>query len=118
MRVAIADAYGNANGHLHSDGNGDSDRHVHAYRNSYRNSNSHGDGNSHSYSNGNCDRTAAAYTHATASSDAAATPLALSRITGTRENQLASSQLQSCSKSLTNAVRVPYKGGGLHLEVS
>ena|SRR5206468_3492443 len=116
MRVAIADAYGNANGHLHSDGNGDSDRHVHAYRNSYRNSNSHGDGNSHS--NGNCDRTAAAYTHATASSDAAATPLALSRITGTRENQLASSQLQSCSKSLTNAVRVPYKGGGLHLEVS
>ena len=48
-----------------------------------------------------------AYTHATASSDAAATPLALSRITGTRENQLASSQLQSCSKSLTNAGRAP-----------
>ena len=80
--------------------------------NSYRYRNSYRDGN------GNCDHIAAAYAHATASADAAATSLALSGIRGTRENQLASSQLQSCSKSLTNAARVLYKGGGLHLEVS
>jgi len=113
LRVTIADAYGNADGHIHSDGNGDSDRHIHAYRdsNSHRDSYSNGNCNGDAYSYGNCDRTAEAYAHATASADAAATSLVLSGIKGTRENQPASSQLQSCSKSLTKAARVLYKGG-------
>lgn len=110
MRVPIADTNGNSYCNCH----GDSDRHVHAYRNSYRDGNSHGDGNSYRDSNthGNryCDRTAAAYAHATASAYTAATSLALSGIKGTRENQPASSQLQSCSKSLTTAGPSPYKG--------
>ena len=37
---------------------------------------------------------------------------------GTRENELASSQLQIYSKSLTNSGRALYKGVGLHLKVS
>ena len=104
-------SYGDSNGHVHSDGNGDSDRHGHGYRNS------HAYGNCHADSNSNADRdaVAAAYTHATASAYTGASSLVLSGIKGTREKQLAGSQLQSCSKSLTTAGRVPYKGIGLHL---
>ena len=63
-RLRKPHAYGNANGHVHSDGNGDSDRRVHAYRNSYGYSycDSHPDSNS----NADRDAVAAAYTYATA----------------------------------------------------
>ena len=45
-------------------------------------------------SNSNSDRTAAAYTDATATADTAASPLACCGFEGTRENELASSQLE------------------------
>jgi len=101
-------AYGNANGdgHIHSDGDCDGNSHIHAdsdcHGNSYAytDSNAHGDGDIYcngygdcdSHSNGYSDRTAAAYTDATATTDTAASSLALFRLRGTRENELASSQ--------------------------
>jgi hypothetical protein len=102
-------AYGDANGysHIHSDGNSDGNGHIYsdgdcdrngdcdgAFANTdgncHRNVDSDGDGNC--YSNGDRDRTATAYTDATASTLTDATGLAFFGITGTRENDLASSQ--------------------------
>ena len=101
-------AYGNANGngHIHSDSNchgnsyaytdsnADCDGHIHADSDCHGNSYAYTDSNADCDSNSNSDRTAAAYTNATASADTAASPLACCGIRGTRENELASSQLQ------------------------
>jgi hypothetical protein len=117
-------AYGDSNCHIHSDRNADRDSYIYAYRNGNTDGNIHANGygncHRHSYSNrdGYCDCKPAAYAHATASAYTAASSLALFGIRGTRETKLVSSQLQSCSKSLTNAGRPLYKGVGLHLEVS
>jgi len=54
--------------------------------------NTYGIVDSNSYSNSYSDRTAAAFTDATATTDTAASSLALFRLRGTRENELASSQ--------------------------
>jgi hypothetical protein len=101
----VLNNYSDCHGHIHTNAYGDS--YIYAY----------------GYSHGNCDSNAdrdavaAAYTYATASADTAASALALSGIEETREKQLASSQLQIYSKSLTNEGRALYKEGGLHLEV-
>jgi len=103
-------ANGNANGdgHLHSDRDCDSNGHIHADSNCHGNSYAYTDSNAdcdsyiYGYGYGDCDshsnsysysdRTAAAFTDATATTDTAASSLALFRLRGTRENELASSQ--------------------------
>ena len=79
-----------ANAHIHSDGDSDGNSHIHADGDSNGNAYANSDGNS--YSDGDCDRTASAYTDATASTITDSTPLAFFGITGTRENELASSR--------------------------
>src|SRR6476620_486077 len=89
MRNSESDAYGESNSYIHADSN------------SYVYSDSDCDGNCHIHSDGDrysncdsyCDRIAAAYTDAAASADTAASPLALFRLRGTRENELASSRI-------------------------
>jgi hypothetical protein len=105
-----ADSNRNRNSYGHSYGyrNSDSDCNCHIYANSY--SYGYGNGYCHGNSNANCNCIAAAYTHATASAHTGASSLALFGIRGTRQNELASSQVQRCSKSLTNAGRAIYKG--------
>ena len=93
-------AYSDCHGHIHTNAYGDS--YIYAYGYSH--------GNCDSNSNADRDAVAAAYTYATASAYTTASALALFGIRGTREKQLASSQLQSCSKSLTDAGRALYKG--------
>ncbi len=101
-------AYGNANGdaHIHSDSDCDGNCHIHTDgdsdgdSNAYTDSNGDSDGNiySYGYSYSNChsysDHTAAAFTDAATTADTAASSLALFGITGTRENELASSQFR------------------------
>jgi hypothetical protein len=93
---ADSDCHGNC--HIHSDSDRDGNRYIHSdsdcdgnvYADCNCNCNSYS--YSYSYSYSNCDRIAAVYTDATATTDAAASSLALFRLRGTRENELASSQ--------------------------
>ena len=91
MRQSNTDrsAYGNPNCDGISDGN--SDIHPDGDCNCNAYSNTHGNSNCHSNVDGDCDRTATPYTDATASTITDSTPLAFFGITGTRENELASS---------------------------
>ena len=95
MRNSESDAYGESNSYIHADSNSyvysdsDCDGNCHIHSDGDRYSNCDGHGNCDSY----CDRIAAAYTDAAASADTAASPLALFRLRGTRENELASSRI-------------------------
>ena len=91
-------AYPDSYGDIHANGNGYSYGHC------------YGDCHSHSY----CDRIAAAYTDATASPDTAASPLALLPIKGTRENELASSQLEMDRSVATDDDKLIFGGNISH----
>ena len=90
MHKPDANGNGYSDSYLYSDSYSDADGNVDAYS----------DVNAHGYDDSQADAHAKASTDAKAAADTSASSVALSGFGGTRENELASSQLQKLFKKL------------------